>query len=158
MFDINMVQINPIALFSFLAAALAAPAYKSSYGENDIDISIDPCFYFDGACHSCPSSEFWDGQCHKFLGAEITFLGTGKHANGKGYGHVSRQGKGIIQQNNKGLRGNRHGHADWNNGGSNRDNSGSVKCRKGGIDVELNLDLLLGLEGHADLLNPCRNW
>ncbi|KAJ9070142.1 hypothetical protein DSO57_1011537 [Entomophthora muscae] len=80
-----MVQINYIALFSFLAATLAAPAYKSTYGEEDNVVSINPCFYYDGACHSCPRSEFWDGQCHKFPGDDIIMPGNGKHANGKGY-------------------------------------------------------------------------
>ncbi|KAJ9058493.1 hypothetical protein DSO57_1011869 [Entomophthora muscae] len=200
MFDINMVQINSIALFSFLAATLAAPAYKSTYGEEDNVVSINPCFYYDGACHSCPRSEFWDGQCHKFPGDDIIMPGGGRHANRednhrKGHGH---RGRGR-HHNNNGLHGNRHGcgdldsgndrdNGDWkdhsnlgynedgsngnrdnrgandgwnnrysegtsgnrngggNNYGYNGDSSGSTKLRQEGIDDELNLDQLLGLE------------
>ncbi|KAJ9048933.1 hypothetical protein DSO57_1029765 [Entomophthora muscae] len=157
MFDIDMVQIKSIALFSFLAATLAAPAYKSTYGEYDNGVSVKPCFYFDGTCHNCPSSEFWDGQCHKFPGDDIIMPGNGKHANGKGYGDYSQYRREIYHHSNNRPHGNRHGHGNWNNVGSNQDNSGSVKCRKGGIDVELNLDQLLRLEGHVDLLKPCHN-
>ncbi|KAJ9048931.1 hypothetical protein DSO57_1029763 [Entomophthora muscae] len=186
MFDIDMVQINSIVLFSFLSAALAAPAYKSFYGENDIDISIDPCFYFDGACHSCPSSEFWDGQCHKFLGADITFPGTEKHANGLGncvkrhdhQGHLERginqhgnnrphrnvqdlEDRNSVNDHNDGMSKIGGSGGDWNNSGTHARHDGYInrnaKCRHEGIEAGLDFDQLLGFTEDFDALNPCRN-